>query len=175
LPRTLTNTTVLSNFAAVGRLDLLRDIFGRLYVTNEVYEEVLDGLEEGYGFYAGIDAQVYPFHESGWMVLVAMAEDEEVQIFRSLPRQLHHGEASCLAIAEYCGWAFLSDDKFAREIARVQGIAVSGTLGVLVRAVKSGLLSAAQGDDLLQQMIRRGYYSPYNSLSPLLENDPALR
>ena len=94
MPRTLTNTTVLSNFAAVGRLDLLRDIFGRLYVTNEVYEELLDGLEEGYGFYAGIDAQVYPFHESGWIVLVAMAEDEEVQIFRSLPRQLHHGEAS---------------------------------------------------------------------------------
>jgi len=50
--RTLANTTILSNFAAVGRIDLIKQIHGRLYVTNEVYEEILDGLEEGYDFYS---------------------------------------------------------------------------------------------------------------------------
>jgi predicted nucleic acid-binding protein len=36
----LVNTTVLSNFAAVGRLDLLRDTAGPLYIPTEVYDEI---------------------------------------------------------------------------------------------------------------------------------------
>jgi len=56
--KALVNTTVLSNLAAVGRLDLLKQVHGRLYLPNEVFEEILDGLEEGYGFYAGIEGQV---------------------------------------------------------------------------------------------------------------------
>lgn len=45
--KTIANTTILSNFAAVGRLDLLQALHGRLYIPIQVYEEVLAGLEEG--------------------------------------------------------------------------------------------------------------------------------
>lgn len=169
--KTLANTTVLSNFAAVDRLDLIRQLRGRLYISNEVYEEILDGLEEGYDFYAGIDAQIHPFDEAGWIELVSMADEEELRLFRSLPRRLHRGEASCLAIARHRGWAFLTDDKLARVTARAWGIVVSGTLGVLVQAVKRELLMGEAADGLLQEMIARGYRSPYTSLQRLLEND----
>ncbi len=168
--KTLANTTVLSNFAAVGRLDILQQLHGRLYISNQVYEEVLGGLEEGYDFYAAIDAQIYPFAKEGWLELVSMVGDEELRLFRSLPRRLHQGEASCLAIARHRQWAFLSDDKLARKQARTWGIVLSGTLGVLVQAVKRGLLTAQAGDEILQKMLDRGYRSPYTSLWPLLED-----
>ena len=45
----------------------------------------------------------------------------------------------------------------------------SGTLGVLVRAVKRGILSAEEGNQLLGEMIGRGYRSPYSRLESLLE------
>jgi predicted nucleic acid-binding protein len=169
--KTLANTTVVSNFAAVGRLDLIRQLHARLYISNEVYEEIRDGLEEGYDFYAGIDTQIHPFDEAGWIELVSMAEDEELRLFRSLPRRLHRGEASCLAIARHRGWAFLTDDKLARAAAREWGIVVSGTLGVLVQAVKQELLTGEAADGLLQEMIARGYRSPFSSLQRLLETD----
>ena len=169
--KTLANTTVLSNFAALGRLDLLRQLHRRLYVSNEVYEEVLDGLEEGYDFYAGVDTQIYPFVEDGWIELVSMVDEEELRLFRSLPRRLHRGEASCLAIARHRGWAFLTDDKLARVTARTWDIEVSRTLGVLVQAVRRELLAGELADGLLQEMIARGYRSPYNSLQRLLEKD----
>ena len=169
--KTLANTTVLSNFAAVGRLDLIRQLHARLYISNEVYEEILDGLEEGYDFYAGIDTQIHPFDEAGWIELVSMADEEELHLFRSLPRRLHRGEASCLAIARHRGWAFLTDDKLARTAARGWDIVVSGTLGVLVQAVKRELLMGEAADGLLQEMIARGYRSPFSSLQRLLEND----
>ncbi len=169
--KTLANTTVLSNFAAVGRLDLIQQLHGRLYISNEIYEEILNGLEEGYDFYGGVDAQIHPFAEEGWIELVSMAGEEELRLFRSLPRRLHRGEASCLAIARHRGWAFLTDDKLARTTAREWGIVVSGTLGVLVQAVKRDLLTAETADELLQKMIARGYRSPYASIQRLLEND----
>ena len=168
--KTLANTTVLSNFAAVDRLDLIQQLHGRLYIPSEVHEEILDGLEEGYGFCASIDKQVYPFAEKGWIELVSLVDEEELRLFRSLPRRLHRGEASCLAIARHRGWAFLTDDKLARAKARDWRIVVSGTLGVLVQAVKRGLLTAEGADELLQNMIARGYRSPYSSLQQSLEN-----
>jgi predicted nucleic acid-binding protein len=111
--KTLINTTVVSNLAAVGRLDLLKQVHGRLYLPNEVYEEILDGLEEGYEFYSAVEGQIYPLAKDGWMELVSMADEEEFRVFQSLPRRLHHGEASCIAIARHRNWAFLTDDKLA--------------------------------------------------------------
>ena len=169
--KTLANTTVLSNFAAVDRLDLIRQLHKRLHISNEVYEEILDGLDEGYDFYTGIDTEIHPFDEAGWIELVSMVDEEELRLFRSLPRRLHRGEASCLAIARHRGWAFLTDDKLARVTARGWGIVVSGTLGVLVQGVKRGLLTGEAADGLLQEMIARGYRSPFSSLHQLLDDD----
>jgi len=168
--KTLTDTTVLSNSAAVGRLDLLQQLFGRIFISNEVFEEVADGRDEGYDFYAAVDEQIYPFNRQGWIELVSMAGDEELRYYHSLPRRLGKGEASCLAIARHRGWIFLSDDRLARETARTWQIALSGTLGVLVQAVKRGLLAAEAGDQLLQEMIERGYRSPYSTLRLLLDD-----
>ena len=166
--KTLANTTVLSNFAAVSRLDLLRELLGRLYIPGELYEEVLNGLEEGYDFHNTIEAEAYPLSETGWIEVVSM-DEQEVRIFRSLPRRLHHGEAACLAIAQHRHRAFLADDKLARTTGLALGIAVSGTLGVLVLGAKRGFVTIDEGDQLLREMIGRGYRSPHPSLEPFLE------
>lgn len=100
-----------------------------------------------------------------------MVTEEELRLFQSLPRRLHHGEAACLAIASQRNWAFLTDDKLARKMAQDLGIVVSGTLGVLVQAVERGILMIEEGDKLLRAMIARGYRSPYISVQPLLGND----
>lgn len=105
------------------------------------------------------------------MELVSMVDKEELRLFQSLPRRLHHGEASCLAIAHHRSWAFLTDDKRARRTAFDLGIVVSGTLGVLVQAVKRKILTTEEGDTLLRGMIARGYRSPHGSLQPFLGND----
>jgi len=45
------NTSVFSNFATVKRLDLLRLVFGQLYLSEQVFEEIQTGLLQGYTFY----------------------------------------------------------------------------------------------------------------------------
>jgi len=169
--KTLANTTILSNFVSVDRLDLLKQLHERLYIPTQVYEEMLDGLEDGYDFYAGIESHIHPFAQDGWITVISLADGTEIALYQSLLQRLHHGEAACLAIARHRNWAFLTDDKQARRTARDLEIVLSGTLGALTQSIKQGLLPLESGNELLRKMIARGYRSPYESLDALLEKD----
>lgn len=166
--KVIVNTTIISNFAAVGRLDVLRNLLGQLFITNEVYAEIQDGLAEGYAFYAGIELHMSPFTANGWLHLTSLQDDEEFRMLNNMPAGLHRREASCLAVAVRRGMAFLTDDARARAAAHGLHIAVSGTLGVLVSAVKQILLTLETADSLLNQMIQAGYRSPHVTLVELL-------
>jgi hypothetical protein len=67
----IANTTVVSNFASINQLNLLRRLFGALYISTEVYDEIQSGLEEGYQFCTGIDQMIHPFVQDGWTAISA--------------------------------------------------------------------------------------------------------
>jgi len=163
----IANTTVISNFAAVDRLDVLHSLLGEVHISTDVYAEIQDGLSEGFNFYAGIESHIHPLTPGGWLRLASM-DDEELRLFSQLPEALHRGEASCLAIAAKRGWAFLTDDARARKAAQELKVTHSGTLGVLVQAVKAGLLPSGEANSLLDRMIQAGYRSPFTTLAELL-------
>jgi predicted nucleic acid-binding protein len=164
----ISNTTVLSNFAAVGALDKLRDLYKEVYLSTEVYTEIERGLEEGYTFYSGIENFLYPVREGGWLRLTSLSGDREIEIFSDMPGRLHAGEASSLAIAQHRGWLFLTDDKAARRQAGARMAIVSGTLGCLILGIERNLWSLSQANEWLEQIIRAGFHSPVADLSALI-------
>ncbi|ACS34623.1 DUF3368 domain-containing protein, partial [Thermococcus gammatolerans] len=62
----------------------------------------------------------------------------------------------------------LSDDYDARKKARLLGIKVSGTIGLLVLGVKRGVLTLEEGNGLLEKMIEKGFYSPVKRLEEVM-------
>ena len=46
----IANNTVLSNFASIGRLDILKRIFRTLRISEEVWLEVKNGLDAGFSY-----------------------------------------------------------------------------------------------------------------------------
>jgi len=165
----IANTTVISNFASIGQLELLRQLYTTLHISTEVYGEVQEGIDEGYSFYADIHSLIYPFSNSGWLRLTSIAGDEELRMFGAMPPHLHPGEASSIAIARFRGWQFLTDDLAARRYALGLGVQVSGTLGCLVLAVELGLCGLDQANAWLAQMLRHGFRSPVLDLTQLLQ------
>jgi hypothetical protein len=165
----ISNTTVISNFSSIGQLELLRQLFGSLAISTEVYHEIQVGLEEGYRFYEGMDQMIRPFSSSGWIQLTSMAADQELRSFHDMPARLHSGESSSLAIARHRSWLLLTDDRNARQEAMRQGIVVSGSIGCLVLAVDQGICSLSQANLWLDQMIKQGYHSPVTDLTPLIQ------
>ncbi len=154
----LLDNTVLVNFALVGRADLLRLALGPEVATPpQVMEE----------FLAGVALGRVPETDWTWLSVVSLSAIEE-ESHQQLRRHLNQGEAACLAVAAHRPARVLTDDWDARATAGRRGIAISGTLGVLVRLAKSDQLTAAQADDLLQNMIAQGYRSPVESIKDLL-------
>jgi predicted nucleic acid-binding protein len=165
---TIANTTVISNFACIGQLEVLYRLYKKLYISLEVYEEIQAGLAEGYVFYASFDQQIFPITESGWIHLTSLTDEQEFRLLGALPAKLHQGEAASLAIAHHRGWLFLSDDLDARMMASQLGIRVSGSLGCLVLAIEQDLCSLKHANSWLAQMIQQGYHSPVNDVTSLL-------
>lgn len=164
----IANTTIISNFASVGRLDLLRGVLDEVYISTDVFAEIQDGFAEGNLFYRGIEQNISPLAPDGWLQLTSLHGDAELQLFARLPAGLHRGEASSLAIAGQRNWVFLTDDAKARSTAHALGIAISGTLGLLLKATQAELITAEEADGLLTQMLQNGYRSPHSTISELL-------
>ena len=163
----IANTTIISNFASLGTLNLLRLCWPTLHISEQVFTEIQTGLEQGYTFYASIERILFPLAEDGWLKLTSMqTEAERVQYGKQLGK-LHHGEASCLAIAHERNWMFLTDDKAARAAGKRLGIPISGTLGSLVRLIKQEQLAFDDAENMLKKLIANGYYAPVTSLSEI--------
>jgi predicted nucleic acid-binding protein len=149
----LLDTTVLSNFAHIEGLDLLRLALPDAATTPQVVTELERGIASGH----------LPACDLEWLEVVQLTSSEEARLTH-VRLILGDGEASCIAVALGRKGSLFSDDLDARRYARRQGIRVSGTLGVLSLLVEEGHLTVAEADDCLQGMIAHGYRSPVRSL-----------
>lgn len=165
----ISNTTVISNFAAIGQLDVLHALYERVYISTDVYTEIQDGIDEGYGFCTIIADCVAPPHTDGWLHLTGLQTEVELHNLSTFPPRLHKGEASCLAIAKARHWLLLTDDKAARQEAQRLHIALSGSLGCLVLAVERQLCTLDTANGWLLAMLQQGYHSPVTDLTPLIQ------
>lgn len=157
-PSYLLDTTVLSNFAHVRHPDLPRTVLGpHLAVTPGVLAELRAGEQTGR----------VPSCDWGWLTVLAPTAAESAAA-ADLERQLDPGEAECLAVALQRGYRFLSDDFAARRLAEAKGVVVSGTIGILLKGIATGVLALAEADRLLAEMISHGYRAPVRSLRELL-------
>jgi hypothetical protein len=150
--------TVLSNFALVGRADLLPELLGVTAVTTTAV------INE---FNQGVVANRVPTTDWTWLVILELAP-EETKLYSQLLTHINAGEASCLAIAARRNGRLVTDDRDARKIANQMQVPVSSTLGILVQLFEKEHLSLAEANYLLERMIARGYRSPLRALDSLL-------
>jgi len=92
--------------------------------------------------------------------------EEETELYNSLRVKLGKGEASCLAIAK--NMKFLTDDSDARKVANILGVPVSGTIGALVHCIRKNIISKEEGNQILREMIAKGFYSSISDLDEIV-------
>jgi len=149
----IADTTVISNFAYANRLDLLKSIDDTC-TTEEVMNELQAAKIEG----------VLQISSSNLFIEILKMDEGEMDTFIRLNNKFGRGEASCLAIALHRNAGILTDDMDARRFAQQGCISVSGSVGILIKAIDRGQLSKEQGNHLLHLMIAKGYYSPVETL-----------
>lgn len=130
--RAVSNAGPLIYLSVLNRFDLLKRFFGELYVPRAVYDEV---VVEGEGL-PGCD-ETRSAVEEGWMQVASVQDGAAVE---ALLDRLHPGEAETIVLARTLGlqWALL-DERIARDKARLMGVNVTGTIGILIRAMRDGI------------------------------------
>ena len=128
----------------VGRLALLRDLFGRVVVPRQVWDEVVGAGAERPGSAEAAAAS--------WIDVRTPAPSP---LTERLCAVLGTGEAAAIGLClELHAELLLCDDLEARRIAAAQGIRVVGTLGLLVRGKRAGLVDAVR--PILEAMVALG-------------------
>jgi hypothetical protein len=132
--RVVSNTSPISNLAIIGRLDALSRQFGKVSIPGAVESE-LGRLEHVPGRRAIEQAL-----QTGWIqVEVVTAGD----LARNLASTLDEGEAEAIALASGSNVNLLiMDESAGRAAARNLGLTITGTLGVLLKEMRDGVLSS---------------------------------
>ncbi|NJN66941.1 MAG: DUF3368 domain-containing protein [Chloroflexaceae bacterium] len=138
----VSNTSPITNLAAIGHLDILPKIYGRILIPQAVYQEiVIDGQGKPGAFQVRTESWV----ENQQVANVALVQ--------WLEQALNKGESEAIALAqELPADLLLIDEARGRAMAEQLGLAYTGVLGILLVAKKQGLFSAIKPlvDDLIQ-------------------------
>jgi predicted nucleic acid-binding protein len=161
------DTTVLSNFSAVGELALLEKLYGKTAAsTLMVVAEIEEGLAAGYEHLRSVRAA--SLDPKGWLSVLTLETPRAQALYIELTSSLGAGEAFCLALAYTRDLILATDDLAARRKAGTLHIRLTGTLGILIRSVRENALTLEQANRILARMISLRYRSPVSRLDDLV-------
>ena len=152
----ISNTTPIITLLAIDKLEILKEIYGKIYVPKGVYEEIENGLEKE--FY--VDLKIYD-----WIEIIEVKNKLALQ---QLENHLDKGEAHALILYdELKADLLVMDEKLGRKYAKKQNCNYIGSFGVLLRAKELGLISEIK--PLLVQVKQKGVFISEQLFATILE------
>ncbi|MHA1824394.1 MAG: DUF3368 domain-containing protein [Promethearchaeota archaeon] len=143
------NASPLIYLGKVGALYLLPKLFSKCYTTSLVRNEVL-------GDTSVPEFSILDESFSNWLSLM---EPTNKQFIKRLEKfGIHNGEATVIALATQLQSksnesVVIIDDLAAREIARTLDLRVTGTLGILIKALKLNHINLVKCKDFIYNLV----------------------
>jgi len=153
--RIVLNTSPWIALSICGQINLLQKFFREVYMPIAVKEEIIAGGELGIG--------IKELKTSPWIKIERVSDPHKVKLLY----ELEQGEAEVIVLAkEKRVNKVLIDEKIARLQAKVLGLQVIGTLGLLLKAKKEAILPAIR--PLIQKMMDEGIWIKQGLLKGIL-------
>ena len=128
MPKVVSNTTPILALLKLNRLSLLRQLYTEIYVPTAVFNEIEAGKSKDY--YEDLS-------KLDWVNIIEIGNKDG----NSFP-DLDKGEAEAIALAlEMKADSILLDEKLGRFHAKNANLKVTGSIGILIRAKKEGLVN----------------------------------
>lgn len=146
----VSNAGPLIALSKLGQLGLLLKLYSEIIIPREVYKEVvMSGTRLGVPDAFSVKSIV----ESGHILVkdVILSEQD-----RQIMRYLDIGEVEVIALSreKNSDWVLI-DNKHARKAARLQGLPIKGTIGILVEGFRKGFLYLEEFRFLIEEIKER--------------------
>lgn len=123
----ISDTSAITNLAAIGHLDLLRELYTQIMIPEEVRDELVLGG-------AGNNPGALEVVSESWFIVVSVDGQARSRIAQTYPA-LDVGEVAALALAvERSADLILLDDQAARRAASALQLSYVGIVGILLEA-----------------------------------------
>lgn len=124
----VSNTTPIISLLKVGKLDILKELYHKVYIPNEVYLEIEAGKHKEY--YIDLAA-------IEWIQISKIQNAKSLSFFLDLDK----GEAEAIVLAnEINADLLILDETLGRFHAKHIGLNVTGTIGILLKAKENGII-----------------------------------
>ena len=147
--RVIVNSTPLIILCNIGKLEILKNLYGEIVVPQAVYSEVT----------VKKDSACQQIVSADWIHVEQIKNDSDKKMYKA---KLHDGEVEVMILAQENEKAELVviDDNAAKKTAKYLGLTVTGTVGVLLKAKTSGVITEIQ--PILESMKLKGFYISEN-------------
>jgi predicted nucleic acid-binding protein len=145
----VSNSGPLIHLAKIGRLRLLKELFGEVIIPYEVKFEVVDrGKDEGIADAFLIEDEI----NNGWIKINLSNNNKVKEVADRVGIDI--GEVAAIMIAGRRKCPVLIDDLAARRFAIGLGLEVIGSIGVLLRSAKVQKISKSEALEALDKLAR---------------------
>lgn len=165
----VSNASPLIWLSKVGKLSLLKKLFGEVLIPEEVYKEAVEkGLEEGFSDPFVIKESV----DNGWIKVIKLDEDGEKLCRKIMEHasEIHLGEAQAIILARKNKTLLLMDESSGRAFAEAMGLKVRGTLYIIIEALRKGLLDKNNAKETVLMLASKGFRIEPKLLARLLRD-----
>lgn len=139
--KVVSNTTPLISLLKLSKLDILKKLYSEIIIPKAVFEEIEAGKNKEY--YEDLS-------KISWFKIVEIQDKQAVKYFLDLDS----GEAEAIVLAtEVNADLIILDEKLGRFHAKHADIKVTGTVGLLIKAKKQGLIKELK--PLLYELIEK--------------------
>ncbi len=142
--KVVSNTTPIISLLAISKLELLKEMYGRIIIPRGVFDEIEQGRNKQ--FYEDLSA-------FDWIDIRKLQDTRSLKYITDLDK----GEAEVIVLAnEIEADLVIIDEKAGREYASYFGLKYTGTIGILLKAKQLGLVEKVS--PLLSEMKENGIW-----------------
>jgi len=151
----VSDTSPITNLAAIGQLDLLQGLYTRIIIPVAVYDEMVN---VGKPVPGAVEVQTL-----AWIQTQAVTDQQQVIAIQEREENIDLGEAEAIILSmELKAELLLMDERRGRIVATSYGLQVTGLLGVVVQAKQKDLIEAVK--PLVDQLIEQADFRVSNEL-----------
>ena len=134
MPNIISNTSCLIVLDNIGMLDVLKELYGKVFITEEVLKEFGKTVPD-------------------WIEVRKVSDNKYLKLMKNF---VDLGEASTIALAvETDDIVIILDDLKARKLGQKLNLKITGTIGVLVKARKRNIITSTQ--EVLNKLRNEGF------------------
>ncbi len=151
----VSDSTPLIYLAKIGRLDIIRDVFQKIYVPEAVIDEA---VTQGKALNMS-DASIIEKAVGTWIIKERVEPEVDAEYsFLDNNTRLGNGEKEALKLCKQLDAAyFIADDREARRVSSILNIKPIGTCGTVVQAYRQGSITKKEALRVIDDLVKVGF------------------